>query len=40
VAPLRGKTVRERMKTLINVAHPKFREELEKKAFEIYHVLL
>jgi 4-hydroxybutyrate CoA-transferase len=40
VAPLRGKTVRERMKSLINVAHPKFREELEKEAFEIYHVLL
>lgn len=38
IAALRGKTTRERMKALIRVAHPQFREELEKKAFEIYHV--
>jgi 4-hydroxybutyrate CoA-transferase len=40
VASLRGKTVRARMKELINIAHPKFREELEKSAFEIYHIRL
>ncbi len=33
-ADLHGKTVRERSKTLINLAHPKFREELEKFAKE------
>ena len=40
VAHLRGKTVRERMQALINVAHPKFREELEKKVLELYHIKL
>ncbi len=28
VAELRGRTIRERTKALISVAHPKFREEL------------
>ena len=37
IAALAGKTVRDRMKALINIAHPKFREELARKAFEIYH---
>ena len=40
IAALKGKTVRERMKSLINIADPIWREELTKKAFEIYHVLL
>jgi 4-hydroxybutyrate CoA-transferase len=40
IAALKGKTVRERMKSLINVAAPQFREELTKKAYELYHVLL
>jgi 4-hydroxybutyrate CoA-transferase len=35
-AALRGKTVRARMKALIEVAHPQFREELARKAREIY----
>lgn len=34
VASLRGKTIRERVKALINVAHPKFREELFAAAKE------
>lgn len=34
VAQLFGKTVRERVKSLINIAHPKFRDELEKYAKE------
>jgi len=38
VAALSGKTYRERMKAIIQVAHPKFQEELAKKAFEIYNV--
>jgi 4-hydroxybutyrate CoA-transferase len=38
IAALAGLTVRERMKTLIRIAHPKFQEELAKKALEIYNV--
>ena len=38
IAGLGGLTVRERMKALIRIAHPKFQEELAKKAFEIYNV--
>jgi 4-hydroxybutyrate CoA-transferase len=34
IADLHGKTVRERCQSLINIAHPKFREELEKNARE------
>jgi 4-hydroxybutyrate CoA-transferase len=34
IADLYGKTLRERVKLLINIAHPKFREELEAKARE------
>jgi 4-hydroxybutyrate CoA-transferase len=34
VAFLHGKSVRERCRALINIAHPKFREELEKNAHE------
>jgi 4-hydroxybutyrate CoA-transferase len=40
IASLKGKTVRERMKSLINVAAPYAREELTRKAFEIYHVMI
>ncbi len=34
VAYLHGKTIRERARALINIAHPKFREELERFAKE------
>ncbi len=34
IADLHGKNVRERVKSLINIAHPKFRDELEKFAKE------
>lgn len=40
IASLKGKTVRERMKALINIAAPEKREELTRKAFEIYHVMI
>ncbi len=40
IASLKGRTVRERMKALIDIAHPDFREDLNKKAYEIYHVLI
>ncbi len=41
VAHLRGKTVRERVKALISIAHPDFREQLEREACErrdIHHL--
>ncbi len=34
VADLYGKTIRQRMKALIDIAHPDFREELERYAIE------
>jgi len=34
VADLYGKTIRQRTKALIDIAHPAFREELERYAFE------
>ena len=40
VAALKGKKVRARMRALIQVADPGFREELTRKAYEVYHVLL
>jgi 4-hydroxybutyrate CoA-transferase len=38
VVALKGKTVRERMKALISIAHPDAREDLARKAFEIYQI--
>ena len=35
-ADLKGKSVPERAKALINIAHPDFREELEREAARIY----
>jgi 4-hydroxybutyrate CoA-transferase len=40
IASLKGKTVRDRMKALINIAHPDMRADLEKKAYETYHVII
>jgi 4-hydroxybutyrate CoA-transferase len=40
IAALKGKTVRGRMKALISIAPPVWREELTKQAFEIYHLKL
>lgn len=34
IAELKGKTLRERARSLIEIAHPDFREELRKKALE------
>ena len=33
-----GKTLQERAKALIQIAHPNFRDELTKYAKEIYHI--
>ena len=38
VAELYGKTIRQRAKALINVAHPEFREELERQAKELKYL--
>ena len=38
VAELYGKTIRQRAQALINVAHPDFREELEKQARELRYL--
>ena len=35
IASLRGKTIRERTHELINIAHPKFRDQLMQEALEI-----
>jgi acetyl-CoA hydrolase len=38
VANLFGKTIQERAKALISIAHPKFRDELINFAKEVYHI--
>ena len=38
VAQLFGKSIRERVKELISIAHPKFRDELQKYAREIKYI--
>lgn len=38
VAYLYGKTIQERAKALIAIAHPDFREELSKYAREVWHI--
>ena len=35
VAELRGSTIRERTRKLIGIAHPAFRDELERQAREL-----
>jgi acyl-CoA hydrolase len=35
VADLRGGTIRERTRKLIGIAHPAFRDELERQAREL-----
>jgi acetyl-CoA hydrolase len=38
IADLYGKTVRERATQLINIAHPKFRDELTRRAKELHFI--
>ena len=38
IADLYGKTIRQRARALIDVAHPQFREELEKAAHELKYL--
>jgi 4-hydroxybutyrate CoA-transferase len=37
-AHLYGKNIRQRARALIDIAHPDFREELARRAHELYHV--
>ena len=38
VADLYGKTIRQRAKSLINIAHPDYREELNRQARELHYI--
>jgi acetyl-CoA hydrolase len=38
VADLYGKTIRQRAQALINIAHPKFRDELTHTARELRYI--
>jgi acetyl-CoA hydrolase len=38
VAYLHGKTIRERVRALIDIAHPQFREQLEAKAYDLHYL--
>jgi acyl-CoA hydrolase len=38
VAELRGSTIRERTRRLIGIAHPKFRDDLERRARELEYL--
>jgi 4-hydroxybutyrate CoA-transferase len=38
IADLYGKTIRQRAQALINIAHPKFRDELTKQAKELHYI--
>ena len=40
IVNLRGRSLRERARDLINIAHPDFREELNQQAFEKLHINL
>jgi len=38
IADLYGKTIRQRARALINIAHPQFQEELERQAHELHYL--
>jgi acetyl-CoA hydrolase len=38
VAHLYGKSIRQRVRAMIDIAHPNFREELEAKAHEMKYL--
>ncbi len=38
VAHLYGKSIKERIKLMINIAHPDHREHIEREAYESYHL--
>jgi len=38
IADLYGKSIKQRIKSMIDIAHPDHREEIERQAFEVYHL--
>lgn len=38
VADLYGKTIKQRIKAMIDISHPDHRESIERQAFELYHL--
>ena len=40
IANLKAKSIKERVRAIIDISHPKFREQLEKDAHEFWHVNL
>ena len=38
IAHMRGQTVQNRVKNLINIAHPDYREELRKEAEKLFYI--
>jgi acetyl-CoA hydrolase len=38
IADLYGKSIRQRARALINIAHPKFRDELTRQAIELHYL--
>ncbi len=38
IAHLYGKTIKERARALIEIAHPDFRESLERQAYELNYL--
>ena len=38
VAELRGRSIRERTRALINIAHPRFRDDLEHSARQLNYL--
>ena len=38
IADLYGKSIRQRARALINIAHPKFRDELNRQAIELHYL--
>jgi acyl-CoA hydrolase len=38
IADLYGKTIRQRAQSLINIAHPQYREQLTKEAQQLHYI--
>jgi acetyl-CoA hydrolase len=38
IADLYGKSIRQRAQALINIAHPRFREDLTRQAIELHYL--
>ena len=38
IADLYGKSIKQRIKSMIDISHPEHREEIERQAFDVYHL--